>query len=108
MPSAGGLGVIKQDNFFSNTAISSRLGKLIRVSFSLISPPRVAAGVLSSTGQASLLTEELATNSCLNLTVLENDTCVVGESGTGFSRKASRRIFLADRGAAKSASDRRL
>ena len=45
MPSVGGLGVIKQDTFFSNTAISSRLGELIRVSFSLISPPGVAVGV---------------------------------------------------------------
>ena len=100
----GGSREIKQGTFLSNAAISSQLGRLIRVFFSLMSPPGVAIEVSSSVEQASFLVEELATNSCLDLTVSEEGTYAIRVSGIGSSRDAFGQIFLANKGATESAS----
>lgn len=86
MPGVGGSGAVKQGTFLSNAFISSQIGELIGVSFSLISSLEVwPTRIPSSTGQAFFSAEEFTTNSCPYLTVSKGGTCVVGASETGSS-----------------------
>lgn len=108
IPGVGDLDIVKQGTCLNSATISFRLGELIGVTLSLISPPRVwPTGVPSFAGQVSSA-EELTTSSCLGLTVSEWGTCAVGASKTGFSWETSERVLLAGGGVAESALERRL
>ena len=97
MLGARGSSVVKQGTSFSNTTISSQLRELFEASFSLISPPGVAARVQSSTRQASFSIEQLVTCSCPDLMASERGTCTVGVPKIGSSWETSGQVFLASK-----------